>query len=352
MTLDEHWVPQDPDSKEPNGFYFLGHGTEEREAGTLIYEVRESIVKGMEMSHFPTQKRVDVILQKEKDWGATPDRTIVCLPGWGETSAIFTGDFLDILMAAAEKEGSKNPCFVFPNTGGRGTFEYASRQRASVVPFRAGMEDARRLPKELLESGDLNGPVSVIGHSMGYMGAWSFAEGILEEQAKNEDSPFFLESVTGLMPATDEALGTVSPRFLKAVAKHVLPAMGCKWTGKSLSVTPEEYNALMYGDSKSPDRENFKRSVPDSGRVFLEWAALNFARRPLPKESTGVRTNILWAGQECLLPGKMGRNEFDFVRLSGADGTYNELKNFSHAIPYKMSDAQKQELLAHWTVLI
>jgi len=351
MTLDEHWVPQDPASAEPNAYYRPGTGTEEREGGTIHFEVRELLDAAVDPNRFLTQMRVNVIVTKDTE--APIDRTVICYPGWGETSAIFTGDALDVLMEAIKRDGSRNPRFIFPNTGGRGTYTAADRNWASTTSFRAAMEDARRLPKELLSRGELIGLVSVIGHSMGYMNAWSFIEGLLEEKAKNPAAPFNLQSITGLMPATDEALGTVSPRFLGAVAKHVWPAAKCTATGKSLSVSPEDYNALMFADSSHPDRENFKRSVPDSGRVFLEWAARNFARKPLPENDwTEVRANILWAGQEALLPDKMGINEARFLRENGVKAHYHTLQNFSHAIPYKMSEEQKTELLNHWVALI
>lgn len=351
MSLDKQWVPQNPDSTEPSGYYNPGSGIENRKGRTVYYDVRESIVKEVDPAHFATQARVDVVLRRKIT--QDPDRTVICIAGWGETPATFTGAFLDVLLAATEKEGSENPCIIFPGTGGRGTFEAALRNKASLTPFRAGMEDARRLPKELLERGELNGPVSVIGHSMGYMGALRVVDGLVAEKAKNPAAPFHLQSITGMMPATDEALGTLSWRFGKAVAKHVLPARECSRTGESLSVTPEEYNALMYGDAQHPDRENFKRSVPDSGRVFLEWAARNFARKPLPSNDwSEVRANILWAGQECLLPDKMGINEARFLRENGVKAHYHTLQNFSHAIPYEMSEEQKSELLNHWVALI
>lgn len=357
MTLDEHWVPQDPDSKEPNGYYNPGKGVEDRNGRTVHFEVRDELVKGVNTSHFPTQRRVDVVLRGKIT--EPTDRTVVCIAGWGETSAIFTGErgLAEVLMEATEKEGSKNPALIFPNTGGRGTRLSAWNNSASATPFRAGMEDARRLAKELVEREELNGPVSVIGHSMGYMGAWSFVEGLLEEKAKNPKAPFHLQSITGLMPATDEAMGTLSWRFDKAVLPHVWPAVKACRSGKSLRVTPEEYNALMYGNAQHPDRENYKRSVPDSGRVFLEWAAMNFARKPLPANGlNGVRANILWAGQEGLLPDKMGVSEARFLhdngRKKGMDVSYHTLQNFSHAIPYEMSEEQKKELLGHWVSLI
>jgi pimeloyl-ACP methyl ester carboxylesterase len=320
---------------------------------TVYYDVRESIVNGINPAQFATQARIDVLLQRIIT--QPRDRTVVYFSGWGEVSASSTGGFADVVMDATEKDGSENPGLIFPNTGGRGTFDAASKNRASLTSFRAGMEDARRLPKELLERGDLNGPVSVIGHSMGYMAAWSFIEGLLDVKAKNPAAPFNLKSITGLMPATDEALGTMSWRFDKAVAPHVLPA-AIRYLSKkkeSLGVTPEEYNALMFGDAQYPDQENYKRSVPDSAAVFLEWAAMNFKRKPLPTNDwTGVRANILWAGQEALLPDKMGLNEARFLRENGVKAHYHTLQNFSHAIPYEMSKAQKEELLNHWVALI
>lgn len=354
MSLDKQWVPQNPDSTEPSGYYNPGSGIENRKGRTVYYDVRESIVKGVDPAHFATQARVDVVLRRKIT--QDPDRTVICVPGWGETPATFTGAFLDVLLAATEKEGSENPCIIFPGTGGRGTFEAASRNRASITPFRAAMEDARRLPKELLERGELNGPVSVIGHSMGYMGALRVVDGLVAEKAKNPAAPFHLQSITGLMPATDEAFGpTLSPRFLRAVAPHILPAAQRYLSNKkeSLGVTLEEYNALMYGDANHPDRKNYERSVPDSAAVFLEWAAMNSARKPLPQNDwSEVRANILWAGQECLLPDRMGINEVRFLCENGVKAHYHTLENFSHAIPYEMREEQKTELLNHWVALI
>ncbi len=340
MNLDQHWTAYDPSSKSPSGYYSPGSGLEYRANGPIQFVIDQyQIENDVEATKFSTRDRVDLILRN--DFTIGPDRTIVCFPGWGETSAMLGGDFLDILIKGLKENGAKNPSIIFPNIQGRGTRDYAMKNSASTTGFRDAIGDAKRLANRFVSNGDLNGDVTVMGHSMGYIAAWEFVRGLMEEQGD-----FNLKKITGMMPGTDEAFGPFKPEFLWAVKNDVALAILRYATKESLAVSHEEYNGLMYGDQDHADFHNYVRSVPDSARVFLDWV-FNPERKELPLDKLAdVDVNILWSKNDKLLPKYMGRNEILFLNRNGVKCEYKKLMEFSHAIPFDMSEKQMGELSA------
>ncbi|MBI5754533.1 hypothetical protein HZA40_05350 [Candidatus Peregrinibacteria bacterium] len=65
------------------------------------------------------------------------------MPGWGETTAQFEGDFLELLLEELKVCGYRNPKVVGVNVSGRGTAEYMADENKKRIS-RIGMMDEQR----------------------------------------------------------------------------------------------------------------------------------------------------------------------------------------------------------------
>lgn len=153
-------------TEEAEGYYQPGKG---RTKNGLEFEVRERT--RAEAGGASTKDRVELVLRP--DFSKAPDRSLVVLGGWGEPSAMFAGNFLDILTDKLKREGVRNPHIHFLNPGGKGTRDYAERAEASRLGLQASMEDVGHFAEEIHDQ--LGGETTILGHSMGYMQSWYLA---------------------------------------------------------------------------------------------------------------------------------------------------------------------------------
>ncbi len=303
------------------------------------------------------------ITEVAPDLEAPHDIVIPVLPGWGETSAQFEGDFLEIMLDVLKEAGYENPKVMGINPAGRGTPEYLgerNKNRISGVRMMDEIYDAQNIADALVGRGyfgkDGRRPeVAVIGHSMGALDSSAFLnvlnnKGGVPGNGKNHD--LRVDRLLHMMPAVDGPFAMVRAKFLWAVRKQVLASVKQAVPGKgSLSLNEQDYHRIMFGDENFRDDEQYARSVPDSARRFLQLT-LNFRRRfaEVYKEggpADGVKMTVWKGGNDKLIPDNAIT---DLPRLTAANGlsaaSVELLPDLSHSIPFRLRDAQREQVKA------
>jgi alpha-beta hydrolase superfamily lysophospholipase len=297
------------------------------------------------------------------------DIVVPVLPGWGETSAQFEGDFLEILLDVLKEAGYENPKIIGINPAGRGTPEYLDEKngnRISGVGMMDEIYDVQNIADALAGRGYFYKPgtnpavkpkVAVIGHSMGALNSSAFMNimnhkgGELGNGRKNEDLK--VERLLHMMPAVDGPFAMVRARFLWAVRKQVIESVKQAVPGKgALSLNEEDYHRIMFGDKDFRDPEQYARSVPDSARRFLQLT-LNLRRRfanvyRAGGPADGVKMTVWKGGKDKLIPDNAIK---DLPRLVDANGLKDRvnvelLSDLSHSIPFRLRDVQKDQVKA------
>lgn len=364
--LDFATIPEQNDLQrawvEDGRYYEEKHG--EIEVGGQKYQFRVSFVdlriRDSIDASFSTNKRV--ITEVAPNLGARNDIIVPVLPGWGETSAQFEGDFLDLLLEVLHEAGCKNPKVIGINCSGRGTPEYLmeeSRGRISGIGLMDEVHDAANIAQMLMGRGYFGDKryipnVVVIGHSMGFLNSAAFLNVLNYGEGpgkRDRDGDLRVKKLLSMMPAVDGPFAMVRARFLWAVRKQVMPALQQAIPGKgALELDEADYHRIMFGDEDFRDFEQFARSVPDSAKRFLQLT-LNTQRRfghIFRPDGTGDGVDLtVWkGGQDRLIPDNA---VVDLPKFIGRRGLRNrarvvELPNLSHSIPFRLRDAQMLEV--------
>lgn len=333
----------------------------EIEVGGQRYQFRVSFVDldSVDLETFPTNRRV--VTEVGVDLRTRPDFAVCVLPGWGETSAQFEGDFLELLLEELKLCGYKNPRVVGVSVSGRGTPEYlaeGNRNRISRIGMMDEVDDARKLVSVLNErgyfgQGSVSTPVAIIGHSMGALNAMEAldrfnAVSLFTSRRRRVDK------VLNMMPVVDGPLALLRTRFLSAVRKQVLPSIGQAWIKRSgsLDLNQADYNRIMFGDVQFRDPEQRARSVPDSALRFLQ-ATLNTRERfgyILRPNGTAdnVDFTVLRGGKDRLIPDNAVSYLPDLVKRRGLKGRAEvvDLPDLSHSIPFRLRGEQREQVQA------
>lgn len=343
-NLDNAWVDFDSRIPQESGFYMDSEGVLRLAGKNYRFRVNEYTDDSPEADAFPTRQRVDVVLGPNLD--GTPDATTIVLPGFGESTALFAGSFLEVLAQAVREQGLRNPRIVLANTGGRGTNEYAEKGEGSKTRLKAALSEGGRLAQHLNKEGHLGGPVTVIGHSMGSMVGWKLVEGLWQIQEREQNTGFSVKQHTGLMPAVLKPFAGLDKDFLLAV-RELVPQTLLKYiTAEGLALTPEQYKTLMLKGANDDDQENYKKTFPDSARVFMDWVLNRDDQNiPVPPNGSDFRANIFWADREALLPQDMGIEQHRALARMGISTTSVRLEPFAHSIPFHMTGVQRAELI-------
>lgn len=296
---------------------------------------------------WPTKLRLVVEIAPNLDEDA--DIVIPILPGWGETSMQFEGDFSQILFKVLKKQGYKNPKIVGVNTSGRGTGVY---DRNSAKAFNVGLQgeidDAARIAEILLRDGHLGKNMALIGHSMGVLNSMSFLKTINENRG---DVNARVSRVMHFMPATDEPFAFMNPLFLWAVRNQVLPALGHLVSGSgALKLAKQDYDRMML--SGAEDEELLAGSSPDSAKRFLQLI-FNTHRRFEDVFAAGgaaedVDFTVFRAQNDELIPSIVSEKWAAHLASKPLVGDVKErvLQKFPHVPPYDMNAYQKQVMHA------
>lgn len=337
------------------------------------YEFRVSFVnvkcRGLKDSAFPYGMR-RVLTEVAPNLEAPHDIVIPVLPGWGETSAQFEGDFLNLLLEVLKDAGYENPKIIGVNTSGRGTPEYLNeknRNRISGIGFEDEINDAQNIADALRGRGyfykpgtdpEKKPPVAVIGHSMGALNASAFINimnkggGIPSTGHKN--TGLRIEKLLHMMPAADGVLTMLRPKFVWAVRDQILESVIQAVHGKgALELNEEAYHRIMFGDKDFRDLEQYDRSVPDSARRFLQ---MTFNLRRMFADvyryggsAEGVDMTVWQGGKDNLIPDSAIK---DLPRLVEEGGAGNgkvkteTLSDLSHSFPFRLRDAQREQVQA------
>ncbi len=312
------------------------------EVGVNKYQFQVSFLdlrfRDIENNSFPTQRRV--ITEVASDLNRRHDIVIPVLPGWGETSAQFEGDFLEILLEVLKEAGYENPKIIGVNASGRGTPEYLmahNREMISGVGLMDEVSDATNIANALAGRGYFGNrgqrpSVAVIGHSMGAFNALAFMD------ALNKDGGHKVEKLLQMMPVVDGPFAMMRAKFLWAVRKQLIEASKQAITGSgALELSEDDYHRIMFGDEDFRDPEQFARSLPDSAKRFLQLT-LNPKRRfehVFKKGGTadGLDLTVWKGGKDSLIPD----DAIDGLR----GGVKVEvLPMISHSIPFRIRDEQ------------
>jgi pimeloyl-ACP methyl ester carboxylesterase len=311
------------------------------EVGGKPYEFKVSFI---ELGH---QRRA--ITEVAPDLDKRHDIVIPVLPGWGETSAQFEGDFLEILLEVLKEAGYENPKIIGVNVSGRGTPEYVqdeNRARISSIGLMDEITDAADIADVLAGHGHFGNrgqkpSVAVIGHSMGALNASAFMDVL------NKGGDHKVDKLLQMMPAVDGPFAMMRAKFLWAVRKQVITATQQAFTGKgALELGVEDYHRIMFGDKHFRDPEQFARSLPDSSRRFLELT-LNRKRRfedvyKPGGTADGVKMTVWQGGKDSLIPD----SAIDDLSFLVGDGGLNDVVNIrvlpmiSHSLPFRLRDEQ------------
>lgn len=129
----------------------------------------------------------------------------------------------------------------------------------------------------------------------------------------------------------------------------MVPAIRGLVTNAGMSFSDADYSRMMFAnDCDSAMYLNYERGLPDSGRRFLEITLLNMARRfdevlaDLADDGTGV--TIIEHGRESIVPPGMPNKHFEYMRKMGVNAHLREWVSVPHAIPFRMTAQQKNEL--------
>lgn len=308
---------------------------------------------------FPTTKRVITEIIPDPD--TPPDCIVPIFPGWGETTAQFEGDFLQILLQSVKTKGYKNPKIVGINLCGKGTEDWMqNKNKISRIGLEDEMRDAKYMAQFLGEKGVLGleeVEVMPVAHSMGYMHMMAFVEslqGMKEVEGVRVETRKGVKRVLAINPATDQPFGAVRGKFLWRVKKYVGPALWQTLKSKGcLEVTDKSHQNMMFGGEKFADHEHFKRGVPDSAKTFLEWT-LNSRRRFEDSIKPGgsmdrVTLHIYSAANDRLLPDGMAkelRSRIQGTVWGVAAGKFFIDPAAYHSIPFaNMPEEQRKNLL-------
>lgn len=326
------------------------------------YEFRVSFVDldNVDLNTFPTNRRA--VTEVGPDLRSRPDIAVCVMPGWGETSAQFEGDFLECLLEELKVCGYKNPKVVGVNVSGRGTSEYlkdGNKERISRIGMMDEVDDAGNLVYLLdrrgyFGQGSVETPVTVIGHSMGHLNAMRS----LSVFNNGRFNHLRADRLLSMMPAVDGPLKMLRGKFLAAVRKQVPSAVWQAWMRRegSLELNEADHNRIMFGDENSRDPEQFKRGVPDSARRFLD-VTLNLKERfddvlRIGGVGDGVNFTVVKGGKDNLVPDSaidylpkiVGERELkDRGRMKGLVEVA-ELPDISHSLPFWMSNEQRAQV--------
>lgn len=362
-ALQTAWNEKDKHYEEKSGVI---------EVGGQKYQFKVSFIKlryrGEEDAPFTYGMR-RAITEVAPDLEAPHDIVIPVLPGWGETTAQFEGDFLDLLLESLKEAGYVNPKIIGVNACGRGTPEYLeepNRNRISSISLMQEIDDAENIAEALAGRGyfykpDSNPvekpPVVVIGHSMGALNSSAFLNilnhngGTPGSQPKNVELK--VEKLLHMMPAVDGILAMVRWRFLKAVFTQVPKSLKQGISGKgALELGADDYHRIMFGDEKFRDDEQYARSVPDSARRFLQLT-LNFSHKfgdvySAGGAAEGVKMAVWQGGNDKLIPDNAISYLGRLVRDGGMAGEVNidNLPALSHSIPFRLRGEQREQVRA------
>lgn len=303
------------------------------------------------------------ITEVAPDLEAPHDIVIPVLPGWGETSAQFEGDFLEIIFDVLKEAGYENPKVMGINPAGRGTQEYLgerNKNRISGIGMMDELYDVQNIADALVGRGYFGKEgqrpeVAVIGHSMGALASSAFLN-VLNNRGGvpglGKEHELKVGRLLHMMPAVDGPFAMVRAKFLWAVRKQVLESMKQAIPGKgALSLNQQDYHRIMFGDENFRDDEQYARSVPDSARRFLQLT-LNFRRRfndvyKVGGPADGVEMTVWKGGQDKLIPDNAIT---DLPQLTAANGlraaSVELLPDLSHSIPFRLRDAQRDQVKA------
>lgn len=337
------------------------------EVGGRSYQFRVSFMRLPDMDarygrsvQFPFGRRV--MTEVAPDLERRNDIIVPVFPGWGETSAQFEGDFLNLLLEVLHEAGYKNPKIIGINCSGRGTPEYLreeNRIRISGVGLKDEIYDADEIARMLITRdyfGDKNyrPDVAVIGHSMGYLNSVGFLN-VLNHREGPEGGgreDLRVKKLLAMMPAVDGPFAMVRAKFLWAVRKQIMPAVRQTMKGEgSLELSVDDYHRIMFGDKDFRDPEHYSRSVPDSARRFLELT-LNRRRRfdhvfKPGGTGDGVDVMVLKGGRDRLIPDNAVSDLPNLIRERDLTGLYQveDLPDLSHAVPFRLRDAQRAQIM-------
>lgn len=320
-----------------------------------------SIDQDIDTDVFPTKRRV--VVQIAHNLNDVHDIVVPVLPGWGETSAQFEGDFLMGLLRALRQYGYQNPKIVGINCSGRGTKEYMqspNNEKISKIGLQDELDDAYTLALYLDEQGFLGDNITIVGHSMGVLNTMSFLEALIAENSclgMKSDINQRVKKVVHLMPATDEPLAFLHWRFLLTVRNSVLPAVFQYFRRRGyLTLNEADYHRIMFGNMPELDIAHFKRSVPDSARRFLQLT-FNGKRRfknIFEGDYLGqVGFHVVLGQQDKLIPERVVSNWRKYLgnRIEGIMKGHG-MGAFSHSLPFEMNFHQKQQMDQLWNEVL
>ncbi|MCX6735214.1 MAG: hypothetical protein NTZ25_04905 [Candidatus Peregrinibacteria bacterium] len=352
------WNEKDKHYEEKNGVI---------EVSGRQYQFKVSFLnlRGDEMgTSFSTQKRAITEVAPQLGANARHDVIVPILPGWGETSAQFEGDFLNLVLEVLQEAGFENPKVLGINPSGRGTPDYIqdeSRGRISAIGMMDEVKDSSNIANVLMMRGYFGDKryvpnVAVMGHSMGSLDAISFLDSLNYGEGpgrRNRDEDLRVRKFLSMMPAVDGPFAMVRARFLWAVRKQVMESLKQAIPGKgALSLNEQDYHRIMFGDESFRDAEQYARSVPDSARRFLQLT-LNPTRKfkdVFSKDGTGDGVDLtVWkGGKDKLIPDNAIMDLPEFVGRKGLKNKVdvNELPDLSHSIPFRLRDAQRDQVKA------
>lgn len=294
----------------------------------------------------PAKERV--FTEMAPDINEESDHTAIYMPGFSESSAQTEGDFASVLFEVLTKKGYKNPRLLGLNACGKGTREYVENADSiSRIGLMNEIRDVRDLIWALLQKGKIQGDVSVISHSMGFLnaiGSWDMFRGLKKR-------PTFI----GLMPCTDRSLGlALSPKFLWTTRKHVGIALSQTIRRKGgVQVSEADHGRMMFSANNSDGTDTFhdhwEASVPDSAYRFVGMT-LNTRRllNSIVKSDVGEgsKAYVMRAQRDAVIPVSMVSREIGRLKGLGMEVQAHPFiaKSFPHAIPMDMTKDQIMEL--------
>ena len=346
--LNDHW------DKE-NGIYVPGKGTMKIEGVEHQFLVDE--VKAIpERPGYPTSDRI--ITEYAEDLSQDPDITVVLLPGWGETTAQFEGDFLNILISSMRSAGYSNPKIVGFNTCGKGTADYMENdQLISGTNYAKESEDIRAMTDYMCRRDKKLGEnVWVLGHSMGGLNAMAFLRHMEVRGNISLASGQTARKVNGvmaMMPSWNERLALgLSGKFLNSVKGQIPPGAPQYVTGKgNLHLTQEQHIKMMFsGQEDEATVAQYLRGNPDSARKFFD-ITLTFRRQWLDLFERGLAKgtefHFLKGGQDALIPVSAVDAGYRYVNKHIGDTarvTNTEAPDLTHSFSMEIIGLQREQL--------